>query len=200
MLGSSPEFSLFRKMSIAPFVIVPLTVFFLWEVLFQNNRSPEIILGTLVLGATTLMLPTILIRRIVFATGSFSIEKFLWPTKIIDYSDILDIGLTIIKTRKGNLSIYGMTNSDELSSILTELIELGKINPYQIENQLTSQETLSRIALIPSGIVAFVLWYVALTFWPVFKSMSQELSCMIFWGVTYFFVYQLMRIRSESLS
>jgi hypothetical protein len=109
-----------------------------------------------------------LIRRIVFSRSTFYVEKFVWPAKTFEYTDVIDLGKTKIKTRRGEISFAGMGNAPELLSRFTELIEQGKINKRQIENKVVIQEIIFRKSIIPSIVVSSILWGVTLYFWPYY--------------------------------
>src|SRR5260221_3262166 len=42
------------------------------------------------------------IRRIVFASSFFIVEKYFWPSKKIEYSDVVYVGPSKVKARKGD--------------------------------------------------------------------------------------------------
>ena len=50
------------------------------------------------------------IRRIVFASSHFAVERYVWPSIKIDYSDVVDLGASKIKTQSGEISFAAMSN------------------------------------------------------------------------------------------
>ena len=99
------------------------------------------------------------------------------PTKTIEYTDVVDIGTTIIKTKNGNLAIYrSLLNSNELRNILTGLIEQGKISSTQIENKVKSQEIRSGTAYFFAMIISLVLWGVTFIIWPYKNSLFRGVN------------------------
>jgi hypothetical protein len=145
------------KLFLGLVVLIPMEAFLLWRLLSGSDTSPENIFGAVFFGLMLAIVPYAFVRRIVFNPHSFSIERYLWPTKTIEYTEVVDIGTTVIRTRNGSFAIQSMTNADELRTILTGLIEQGKISRYQIENKVIAQEVVSRKALLPAGIISFIL-------------------------------------------
>ncbi len=145
-----------------------------------------------------LFIPFVFIKRIRFESHSFTIEKYTLPPKTIDYSEIIDIGNTVIRTKQGSIAIRGMENREELTGLLKKLMSEGKISAYQIENKLVGQEELNRKAVLPSGIIAGILWFASLLFFPYEKSLFRDLSILLFWIPTYILVYRFMKNRDNN--
>jgi hypothetical protein len=177
---------------------IPMEAFLLWQLLADKDTSPENIFGAGFFGLMLALMPYTFVKRIVFDANAFSIEKYLWPTKTIEYTDVIDIGTTVLKTRSGRIAIQSMTNADELRKILTVLIEQGKISRYQIENKVVAQEIISRKALIPTVVISFVLWSITLFVWPYEESLFRDLSFLVFFVPIYFMVYQFLKNRAEN--
>ena len=178
--------------------MVPLELFLLWQLLSGKDTSPANILGAVFFGLILMITPYALIKRIVFDASSFSVEKYFWPTKTIEYAEVVDIGTTMIKTRHGNIGLQSMMNTDELRTLLRELIERGKISRYQIENKVVAQEIISKKALLPAGIISFILWAVTLFVWPYEDSLFRDLSFLAFFIPIYLVVYWLLKRRVEN--
>lgn len=178
--------------------MVLIELFLLSQLLSGADTSPESIFGAGLFGLILAIAPYTFVKRIVFDTHSFSIEKYLWPTKTIEYTDVIDIGTTLIKTRNGNVSIQLMSNADELRTIFSELIQQGKISHYQLENKVAAQEILGQKALLPAAIISFVLWVVTSFIWPYEKSLFRDLSFLVFFVPTYIVIYQVLKNRAES--
>ncbi len=106
------------------------------------------------------------IRRIEFKSSCFVVEKYVWPSKKIDYSDVTDLGMFKVKTRKGDVSFGSMSNAKQLHLLFSELIKQGKINKSQIENKVVIQEINFRKSIIPTIVISSILWGVVLYFWP----------------------------------
>lgn len=179
-------------------LLIPVESFLLWQLLSGTDTSPETIFIAGFFGLMLAIMPYAFVKRIVFDSHSFSIEKYLWPTKTIEYTDVVDLGTTMIKTRKGSFAIQSMMNADELRKILTGLIEQGKISHYQIENKVVAQEIISRKALLPAAIISFVLWFISSFIWPYEESFFRDLSLFVFFVPTYIVVYRFLRNRAES--
>jgi hypothetical protein len=179
-------------------IITVLECFILWQIFSGKDTSLGIVFVAAFFGLLLALMPYAIIRRIVFGRDAFSIERFLWRKKMIVYADVMDIGTTIIKTRNGKLSIQSMTNSEELRNIFAGLIEQGKINRYQIENQLLSQELISQRALRPALVIAFVLWGITFLVWPYEHSFFRDLSFLAFFIPVYFVVNWFLKNRADN--
>jgi hypothetical protein len=186
------------KMYLGLFFIFPIETYVLWQLFSGKDKSIETVFIAAFFGLIVALIPFAFIRKIVFSAADFSIKKFLWLTKTIDYTDVVDIGVTMILTRKGNIPIQSMTNSEELRNILNKLIEQGKINKYQIENKVVSQEVVSRKALIPAGIISFFLWGTTFLVWPYENSLFRDFSMVLFFIPTYIVVYKFLKNRAEN--
>jgi hypothetical protein len=179
-------------------LIVSIEAYLLWQILSGIDASSGNVLAAVIFGLGIIIMPYAVVKRIVFGSQSFSIEKYFWPTKTIDYTEVTDVGPALIKTRKGGFSFRSMNNAEELHNILTGLIERGKINRYQIENEAVNLENIGKKALLPAGIVSFVLWAVIFIVWPYKESLFRDLSILLIFVPTYFLVYQFMKSRVKS--
>lgn len=180
-------------------LFIPMAVFFLWKLVAGKDTSAENIFAVIFSVLILALVPYALVKRIVFDANGFSIEKYIWPTKTIAYADVIDIGLTVIKTRSGRIGIGAMINADELHNVFGELIEQGKISRYQVENKIVAEENISRKALLPAVITSSVLWMVIMPFiWPYDESLFRSLSFLAFFTPVYIIVYWFLKNRSES--
>ena len=179
------------------FLMILVELCLLSQLLFGAETRPDIFLAGF-FGLVITLSPYTFVKRIVFDVHSFSVEKFLGPTKTIEYTDVIDIGMSLIKTRNGNISIQLMSNADELRTIFTELIRQGKISHYQIENKVVAQETLRQKALLPAAVISSILWVVTSFIWPHEKSLFRYLSFLAFFVPIYIVIYQVLKNRAES--
>jgi hypothetical protein len=136
----------------------------------KKGLTPTSIFGWIFLGFFVVFVLHFLIRRITFSQSIFCVERYFWPSKTIGYTDVIDLGKTKIKTRKGEISFAGMSNAPELLAQFTKLIEQGKIKQNQIENKVVLQETIFRKSIIPALVVTFMSWVVVIYFWPFHDS------------------------------
>ena len=180
------------------FLIILIELYLLSQLLFSADTRPENIFLAGFFALVIALTPYTFVKRIVFDMHSFSIEKYLGPSKTIEYTDVIDIGTTLIKTRNGNVGIQLMLNADELRTVFTELIQQGKISHYQLENKVVVQEIVSRKAFLPAAIISFVLWAVTSFIWPYEKSLFRDLSLLVFFVPTYIVIYQVLKSRAES--
>ena len=170
----------------------------LWQIISGKDSSPVTIIFAAFITLIIAVSPYVFMKRIVFKANAFTVEKFLWPTKTIEYTDVVDIGTTIIKTKNGNLAISrSILNSNELRNILTGLIEQGKISSYQIENKLVSQEKMSRKARTLAIIISTVLWVVTTLIWPYRDSLFRDLILLVFFIPIYIVIYTVLKKTSN---
>jgi hypothetical protein len=179
--------------------IFPLEAFMIWSLFSKQDISFNSISGPIFFGVLIFLMPVVFIRRIVFGGQSFTIEKYLLPAKTIDYSDVVDIGNTIITTRQGNIPMQAMENSQALKDLLMKLLSDGKINRYQIENRLVGQENISRKAVITASIIATIIWIASFFIFPYEKSLLRDSGFfLIVWVPIYLLIYQFMKNRAEN--
>jgi hypothetical protein len=179
--------------------VFPFEAFMIWDVFSKQDISFETIFGPVFFGVFILLMPVVFIRRIVFEGQTFTIEKYLLPAKTIDYSDVVDIGNTIITTRQGNIPLQAMKNSQELKDLLMKFLSDGKTNRYQIENRLVGQEKLGRKAAIPASIITTIIWIASFFIFPYEKSLLRDSGFfLIVWVPIYLLIYQFMKNRAEN--
>jgi hypothetical protein len=185
------------KLYLGLFFMIPMEIYLLWQIFSGRHHSAETILLAAIFGLAIPLVPLIFISRIIFSENSFTLEKLGWPSKTIDYADVVDIGATMLKTRKGNVSFQAMTNSDELREILDGLVKKGMINRYQIEGKALAAEVMSRKAIVPAAIIAFILWGIALVIWPYEDSFFRDLSLVGFFIPAYIVAYKILKDRAD---
>jgi hypothetical protein len=186
------------KHRLTPPVLIPFTIFVLGLVISGADRRIEAILFAVFLCVITASLPYTFIKRIVFTEHAFAIEKFLWPTKIIEYTEVSDLSGSTIKTRNGNVLIGSVVNSDELLNIFTQLIEQGKISRHQIENKLIAQENRMLWTSLISAFLGLGLRVLVDNFWPYDNRFSSDIRFLGIAILLYFVISQFMKMRSEN--
>src|SRR5919106_118561 len=90
-----------------------LTLVLLYSFLKVGSRLPNIV-GAGFLLFFIIQFSRLYIRRIVFTSSYFLVEKYVWPSMKIDYSDVIDMGASKVKTRRGEISFAAMSNFREL--------------------------------------------------------------------------------------
>ncbi|NSW52775.1 MAG: hypothetical protein HPY85_09745 [Anaerolineae bacterium] len=164
-----------------------LTIFFILLV-FEDNLMAAIFVA--VLGFVPLMAILFFhIKKIVFNENSFSVQKFIGPVKVINYVDVVDIGLNTIKTKKGNILLRDMKNRKELRKIFKKFLEQGTIDREQIEGKLENQEINSIKAYIPALIISSVLSIIVVIILP-FK-IGDFANSLLFFGLFFPIFYIL---------
>ena len=181
------------------FFVPALELFLLWQIIFENNRDLTTINMAVLCGLLIAVMPYMLIRRIIFGEISFTVEKYFWLAKTIKYIDVIDFGMTVIKTQNGNISLWAITNSHKAYNMFTALVEEGKIGRYQVEHQVYRQEVVSRKAFLPAILVSLVLQILLSSIWKFENSTIQELSIIVIFLPVYFMTYLFLKNRAENL-
>lgn len=120
------------------------------------------------------------IRRVVFTDSYFIVEKYVWPSRKIAYSDVIDLGFSKVKTRRGDVSFAAMDNAAQLYSLFSELIQQGKIDRNLFENNVNAEELGLKKAILPSMIISAILNGIFLFYWYYNQSRFSTLG---FWFV-----------------
>jgi hypothetical protein len=105
------------------------------------------------------------IRRIIFTPSYFLVEKYVWPSKKINYSDVIDLGISKVKTRRGEISLVAMNNIAELRSLFIDLLRQGTIDIDQFENKAIGEDLVLDNSFWPSLVVTIVLSVIFLVYW-----------------------------------
>jgi hypothetical protein len=121
-----------------------------------------------------------LIRRMVFTATDFSVERYIWLTKTYHYSEVIDIGVTQIKTRRGTIGMEGMNNGFELRKLFVQLIQQDIIHYSQLENKLFDKQRIQIKSTLPALLISLIPWSVLLYFYrPYFFHYSALASVLI---------------------
>jgi hypothetical protein len=97
------------------------------------------------------------IRRIVFAPSYFLVEKYVGSSKKVDYSDVFDMGISKIKTKRGEINLAAMSNVTELHSLFFELMKQGKIDVDQSENRALIEDLVAEKSFTPALLISALL-------------------------------------------
>ena len=158
-------------LSISLLMIITLLFSFLKFGISLSN-----ILGLIFLVYFIVSFSPLYVYRIVFTPSSFIVERYIWPSKKIEYSDVVDVGISKVKTRNGNVSFAGMSNAAQLHSLFTELIEQGRIGKHQLENKISVEEMILHKTILPSIVAISVLAGALFIFWPYHNSWISDLG------------------------
>ena len=119
------------------------------------------------------------IRRIVFTSSSFMVERYVWPVQNINYSDVIDMGRSKIKTRSGKISFAAMSNVAQLHAVFFELMREGKIDIDQFENKAIDEEIVLDKSFWRSLVISVVLSGTFLVYWFYHQSRFSLLGILI---------------------
>ena len=118
------------------------------------------------------------IRRIVFMPSYFLIQRYGWASMRITYLDVIDMGRSKIKTRKGEISFAGMSNVAQLHSLFFEKMRQGQIDIDQFENKALAEEFVLEKSFQPAFAISFAL-FVIFFFYCVYH--RPRLSSLEMW-------------------
>ncbi|MDB5051395.1 MAG: hypothetical protein JWO30_4466 [Fibrobacteres bacterium] len=162
----------------------------------EPNPDTKLLLACLFFPLIGLIIPLSVYRRIEFGE-SICLVRWIFPNKIILYSEIKDIGLNTITTKAGNISINEIKNSSELLDLLDECLSSGEIKTDQIEGRLVGVEILSYEA----GVISFPI-YLAIHIPLIFLGWVPNMDGKLFGGAIFIGIYlitfQIMKRRQKS--
>jgi len=131
------------------------------------------------LGLLSVYYPYTIATRIIFSEYTFTIEKILYPAKTYLYTDVVDVGKTVIMARKGNFPLTIMGIHGELYGIFISLIKKGKINQEQLENKIRINESAKAFSMLPAMIISFILWWITANYVPFENTLLSKLRFLI---------------------
>jgi hypothetical protein len=134
------------------------------------------------------------IRRIRFGPD-ICVDRYLLPPRRFDYTDIEEIGLMTIKTRRGKISPYGVDNSDELGAIFEDLVKTGRMSESQIGEELALKEALGATTMIYAIFIALPLHLVLLFVNRPSSRLTGGLRFFAIFAVVYAVTYWLVKKR-----
>jgi hypothetical protein len=155
-----------------------LTVALLFSIARMGFSSTNII-GIIFLVLGVIKFSDLYLRRIVFTPSDFLVESYFRPSRRIKYSDVIDLGFSKVKTRRGDVSFAGMSNAALLHHLFSELIREGIINNKQFENKVFNEEITLEKSFWPAMASAVVLEIGFLLMWSYY---GLRLNSLVIWG------------------
>jgi hypothetical protein len=141
-----------------------------------------------------------LVRHIVFTASALHITWYFLPPKTINYIDIIDVGFSKIRTKRGYIKLAGMSNAMELLNQVSDLIKQGVLDQNQIEMKLMLEEAIDQKSTLPALIISFPLWGMLFYFWPYhhywFSPIGTAVSCGIIFFIVISIVRQVVKMRA----
>jgi hypothetical protein len=134
-----------------------------------------------------------LVSYFIFTPSSFTVVRYIMPAMNINYADVIDIGVSKIKTKFGDVSLAGIANVDEIICKFHDLIDQGKVNPNQLENKILPKERIWRKSILPSLIISLPFWVLLFYSWPFYKMWFTPLGLGLAAGLILFFVGSLVQ-------
>jgi len=125
-----------------------------------NVFIPEVLLVGIMFLFFILQLPITFIRQIEFRYDGFLIKRYLLPEKMEYYTNIVDVHDTSIKISRITYTFKPLfvKNANGLFRIIDGLVSEGKINRHQFSGEISRHNQTYRHAILPSGIIAIILW------------------------------------------
>jgi hypothetical protein len=140
-------------------------------------------------------------RRIIFSSSYFLVERYVWSSMKIDYSDVIDMGTTKVKTRRGAISFAAISNFAELQSLFLQLLRQGTIDIEQFENKALNEEVALHKSFLPTILAAAILGVSFLLYWLDHQSEFTLIGIWIVFGslvlVIFWIIYLINKKRTK---
>ena len=177
-----PEYSLIQKVGLffSP-LIVAIVVF---AALAGGREQPLLYLG-LLFPFAYIMLPFAIVRQIRF-DEKFFVDRFIVPSLELDYTDIVDVGISGFKTKKRSFSLAGAKNADDFRGMLAYAMEKRNISQSQIKGKLAKQEVVAWKTVAFSQLAAIPITLALAFFVPSLFSVFGELTFVVVFAAVSF--------------
>ena len=180
------------------FVLFPLmTAFFVHSAISWGKDDPIFYFTAVMCIVVTIALPFRTIRRIEFG-DTIVVRRYLAPSYEFDYADILDIGVTTVRTKpgKGNIFLPKIENFNELKEMITEALAQRDATQDQLEGKLARREVnelwAAGIAQIVALPITAVLVFINNPWLDVSSGSSLLIAYVAVFMVAYFAVKQVL--------
>ncbi len=131
----------------------------LWVLVARAPRDPIVYLVLLFfLGGLLAVWPRFY-RKIRFGR-SIVLERYLLPPRIVEYSSITDVGIGVLMTSQGNITLPNWDNVADFDAAVQECRKRGHWTDAQIKGELVQQQIAAAITgaiAIPVAIVGSIV-------------------------------------------
>ena len=187
-----PKYGTLQAMA---FVLSPfMAAFFAYAAMRWGEGELWVYIAALVFIAGATALPFRIIRRIEFG-DNVTVRRFFTPSYEFDYTDIVDVGVTTVKTKpgKGNIYLVKIQNFDELKEMLADAMAKRDLTQDQIEGKLAKQEANDWMAAGIAQVVAIPV-IVALAFVDIsWLNITNEGTLFSTWLVVFLASYFVIK-------
>ena len=123
------------------------------------------------------------------------IKRYFYKPRIIHYTDIEDIGMGLIKTKRGKILIQSMKNSDLIIQVLNLKIKAGIILENQLEGEILAKEIISFKAALISLPVSIGLDFILRYFDLIPFTIDGKLQFFLVWLLCFSIIYFYLRTK-----
>jgi hypothetical protein len=170
--------------------VIPLSLIIILAMILMDAFNIIVFAILLLFFSCIFLVPFTYYKKITFKDSSLELDRYIIAPKIILYSDIKDIGLQYIITKRGNIAVNGMENEGEFRKMLYNKIAEGSV---QIEAKQIAKDTVSFKALAISFpisfIGAFVLKYAG--YYP--ENVNPKVVYFIIWVICAVIAYYIVK-------
>ena len=148
----------------------------------------------LILMSVLFLLPFLFYRSIELGQ-TIIIKRYFYKPRIIHYTDIEDIGMGLIKTKRGKILIQSMKNSDLIIQVLNLKIKAGIILENQLEGEILAKEIISFKAALISLPVSIGLDFILRYFDLIPFTIDGKLQFFLLWLLCFSIIYFYLRTK-----
>ncbi len=150
--------SVYWFLILTPLISWPIVL----KMVFTLKIDLELFFPSLIAGLISIFIPFAVYKRMIFCKNALILERYLLPSKTINYSDIKGIGLTMIQAKRWTMVTYNILNASELIRIFNEKIDEGSIPEDQLSGSLVRKEISvmnASLYCIPITIIVWICLY-----------------------------------------
>jgi hypothetical protein len=177
------------------FFLAVILVIGVLAVIDTGAEDPVFVISLVFLGLLVVVVPFKTARRIRFGT-KLIVERYFFPSREFEFTEIVDIGAMSVKTTRGSISLTHMRNVDELYGILNEYVDNGVISEHQLEGDLLKRESLSWQATAYTSVIAMIITIALVYLCPACKAVRGEILFVVVSLILYFPVKYVCKRRS----
>ncbi len=156
----------------------------------------EIILLTLLFLVFLFAIPRIFFRRITFSANGMVVSRYFLSDQHYDYSEIIGFNRTfIIISTRGNISLFNLSNSDDLLTIRDDIIARDWLLPTSSSTENTPDRATivrtAQLAILPT----VILWILFLAIFH--QSPDTPFSIFILFAILVVILVTIVAVKSR---
>jgi hypothetical protein len=175
-------------------IMIPLGWFIVIYMLINGIGDLIAFFSGLAFALCVFLLPLLFYKRIVFKEYVL-IERYFIRPRIIYYSDIKDVGLSVITTKKGHIPIQLMKNSGDFVGILFNKIENENNAEHRLEGRLIVGEIVTYKAFVISIPITIVIEVILIYYNLPPPGFDNRLVYFLTWLGCFLVTYLILKRR-----